>query len=228
MEQNEILDRLPQPLNEEQQAELFKKYYATKDEECRNKLVSHNLKLAASVIQKYYNNTTIAFDDLFQIASIELVNIVEKYNPELGYSFSTFATVCIKNRLLKHVIKDANEKQVIYLDEPLRDECGDMLSSQFFLTDIIEDKSESDIEGDYLKEQNFSDICKWVREKCTPMEIVVFDALLGNNDSKEKDCLELADELNLSKQRVYEIRKSLKDKIKRKFFKEQETVKEKK
>ena len=90
MDKYQILDTLPQQLGEQKQIELFKLFKQTQDEEIRNTLVVHNMKLAASVVQKYYGNTSIEFEDLFQIACIELVNAVEKFDPALGFSFSTF------------------------------------------------------------------------------------------------------------------------------------------
>ena len=226
MDQSQILDRLPDPLAEEEQAELFKKYYETKDEEYRNMLVSHNLKLAASVVQKYYKSANMEFEDLFQIACLELVNVVEKYNPELGYSFSTFAVTSIKNRLSRPVSKAGSEINLGSLDEPVRDELGNE-HDELRLLDILSDKDESSIEEDYLIKEKIINICNWVNKNCTPQEIYIFEATSGIKSTPIKKCADIAKELNLSLQRVYEIRGLVRSKIRRKFFHEQENQKEK-
>ena len=227
MGQYQILHGLPEPLDEEEQAELFKKYYETKNEEYRDILVFRNLKLAASVVQKYYSNTSVELEDLFQIACLELVNIVEKYNPELGYSFSTFAVTSLRNRLIRSVVKAGNEIKPASLDEPLRDGTDNLLYDDLFLIDTITDKDEISIEKDFLIKEKMIKIWDWVHENCSKLEIIVFEETSGFNSASIKSCLDIAEELNLSKQRVYKIRDTVRTKIQKKFFKEKEVRKEK-
>jgi len=58
--------------------------------EAKNKIISHNLKLAFHVAKKY-SGRGVALLDLVQEANLGLVKAVEKFEPEMGYAFSTYA-----------------------------------------------------------------------------------------------------------------------------------------
>ena len=83
------------------------------DIKARNELVSHNLKLVISIVKKYHHSTkTLDFLDLIQAGNIGLIKAVEKYNPDLGYKFSTYATWWIKQSIIRSM---ADEDRTIRL-----------------------------------------------------------------------------------------------------------------
>lgn len=55
-----------------------------------NKLVKANLRLVVSVAKKFIS-TGLPFADLVQEGSLGLMKAAERFNPELGYRFSTYA-----------------------------------------------------------------------------------------------------------------------------------------
>jgi RNA polymerase sigma-B factor len=62
-----------------------------------NKLVEENLPLVGYVISKYYPSIvgTPEYDDYFQSGAVGLVIAAKKFNPRLGYAFSTYAVPTI-------------------------------------------------------------------------------------------------------------------------------------
>ncbi|NLM57694.1 MAG: SigB/SigF/SigG family RNA polymerase sigma factor [Clostridium sp.] len=70
---------------------LFKKYKETKSVEIRNEIVSKYLYLA-DIITKKFLNRGIDYDDIYQVASIALIKAVERFEPEKGVKFISFAT----------------------------------------------------------------------------------------------------------------------------------------
>lgn len=68
----------------------------------REKLINSNLRLVVSVA-KNYNNNHMETLDLIAEGNLGLINAVEKYNPDLGYRFSTCATPWIRQAITKAI-----------------------------------------------------------------------------------------------------------------------------
>ncbi|MBN2286477.1 MAG: SigB/SigF/SigG family RNA polymerase sigma factor [Tissierellales bacterium] len=82
--------------------ELFFAYIQDKENvEIRNKIFSEYQHIA-EIISKKYTNKGIEYDDLYQIACIGLIYAIERYDPERGFEFSSFATPTILGEIKKY------------------------------------------------------------------------------------------------------------------------------
>lgn len=80
-------------------------------EYARNKLIQSNYRLVMSIAKRYHRKD-MDFDDLLQESSIGLIKAVDKFNPELGYKFSTYATWWIKQAALQYVNESISDIKV--------------------------------------------------------------------------------------------------------------------
>ena len=81
--------------------DTFEEYARTRDRHLRDELIEFHLRLAEHLARRF-TGRGVALDDLVQVASIGLVKAVERFEPERGLEFSTFATPTIVGELKRH------------------------------------------------------------------------------------------------------------------------------
>lgn len=74
--------------------ELFKRYRETKDKKIRDELVLRYTYMA-NILAHKYNSAGIEFEDVYQVACMGVVLAVERFDPDRGVQFATFATPTI-------------------------------------------------------------------------------------------------------------------------------------
>lgn len=76
------------------------------DREARRVLIEANMRLVVSVAKKH-RGRGVAFEDLVQEGNTGLVEAVERFEPERGHKFSTYATWWIRKAVLKAVAEQS-------------------------------------------------------------------------------------------------------------------------
>jgi len=103
---------LPERLSDEEQESLLKIYCATKNEEARELLIVHNLRLAEAVVRNFEGKGDL--DDFMQIATIELMRVLDNYDITKGVKFATYAYACMNGKILDTLRN--NKKQIESID----------------------------------------------------------------------------------------------------------------
>ena len=78
--------------------EKFTEYKKNPTIELRNEIVEEHLYMVDILIRKYLNKG-VEYDDLYQVGALALVQAVERFDPERGFEFSSFATPTILGEL---------------------------------------------------------------------------------------------------------------------------------
>jgi RNA polymerase primary sigma factor len=81
------------------------------DEAAREKLIERNLRLVVSAAKRY-RGRGMPFEDLIQEGNVGLMRAVERFDPERGFRFSTYATWWIRQAIGRAV---ANKARMIRL-----------------------------------------------------------------------------------------------------------------
>ena len=69
----------------------------------RGELASHNLGLCSTIARKYAKGQFLQYADLFQAGVLGLYTALDRYDPYLGYEFSTFATSWIRQAISRTI-----------------------------------------------------------------------------------------------------------------------------
>lgn len=119
-------------LTAKQESELLEKYFQG-DQDARNQLIEHNLRLVAHIVKKYEGGKDLQ-EDLISIGTIGLIKAVDSYKSDKATKLGTYAAKCIENEILMHM--RGNKK--IALDVSLNEVLGvDKDGGEMTLLDIL-------------------------------------------------------------------------------------------
>jgi len=101
------ISRIP-VLTPEEERDLARRFLAG-DDSARRKLIVSNLRLVLSIARSY-SGRGVSLLDIVEEGNLGLIRAVEKFNPERGYRFSTYASYWIKQAMARAV---ANQGRTI-------------------------------------------------------------------------------------------------------------------
>lgn len=200
----------PDPLSKEEEEKCVEKMKLG-DNEARNKLIEHNLRLVAHIVKKYDHKKNDV-DDLISIGTIGLIKGVDSFSYKHGTRLTTYVAKCIENEILMYYRSDKKHNKNISLNESVG---FDKEGNEITLLEILK-TPKPEFELDIQKKDNIASLKKYFNV-LTEREKEIITKRYGLNDQDEITQKEIAKELGISRSYVSRIEKRALTKIFKEF-----------
>ena len=170
------------------------------DEEAKNILIEHNLRLVAHVCKKY-NNTNVDQDDLISIGSIGLIKGINSYNPEKSIKLSTYISKCIDNEILMYLRSNKKTSSEVYLEDPIGKDKDD---NTVRLGEVLEN-NDKPIEEEVDLKMKISKLYEKIKKVLKNRERTIIELRFGLNGKEPKTQKEIAKDMGISRSYVSRI-----------------------
>lgn len=205
------LNSFPKQLSKKEEEELLKRYKAG-DEEAKNKLIEHNLRLVAHIAKKY----TSVFkdcDDAISIGTIGLIKGISSYNFDKNTKLSTYISRCIENEILMSVRAGKKTQGEISIDEPIG---TDSDGNKITFNDILSNDENEILDMVNMKMVKRS-LAKVIESALDDRERVIIIMRYGLAGGREYTQSEIAKKLRISRSYVSRIEKKALQKLSEKM-----------
>lgn len=206
-------DVLPHPLaRDEEEAALIA--LENGDQQARDTLIEHNLRLVVYIAKRYETNP-IFMEDLISIGTIGLIKAVNTFKRDKNIKLVTYASRCIENEILMFLRKKSRWKTEISFDEPLN---VDYDGNELLLSDIL--GTEGDIVAEsFYAEEDKRQLLK-AMSKLKENERMILEMRYGINHEEltQKD---IADQLGISQSYISRLEKRIIQKLRNQLIKQE-------
>lgn len=190
----------PQPLSESDEIKYLR-LMADGDENARNVLVEHNLRLVAHIVKKF-ENTGEDSEDLISIGTIGLIKAIESFSVDKGTKLATYAARCIENEILMHLRSLKKTRKDVSLHDPIG---TDKEGNEITLIDVLGTETDEVLDEVQLKLEKLKIYNRL--NLLDEREQEVIRGRFGLPDGEEKTQREIAEELGISRSYVSRIEK---------------------
>lgn len=191
----------PEPLPPSEEKRLIA-LMAEGDDEARQKLIEHNLRLVAYIARKYAKAGRDS-DDIISIGTIGLIKAVSTYDVKKGVALSSYASRCVENEILMSIRAEKRQVSEVSLYDSIgTDSDGNDIALSDILgtdADCVLDAVESSLDRERIKEA--------MRKTLTERERRVLSLRYGLDGGYAMTQREIARKLDISRSYISRIEK---------------------
>ena len=204
---------LPPPLKGQQEQDALEALEQG-DEQAKQLLVEHNLRLVVYIARRF-ENTGINIEDLISIGTIGLMKAVSTYRLEKKIKLATYASRCIENEILMYIRKTANQKTEISLDEPINMDCD---GNELLLSDIL--GTDEDAISRPLEEDVDKTVLRQALQTLPPREQEIVFLRFGLEGRRELTQKEVAQTMGISQSYISRLEKRILQRLRKEFLRQ--------
>lgn len=204
-------DVLPPPLKGSEELQTLQALEQG-DEDARQRLVEHNLRLVVYIARRF-ENTGVNLEDLISIGTIGLIKAISTYRLDKKIKLATYASRCIENEILMHLRKTASQKTEIPLDEPLS---TDGNGNELLLSDIL--GTDSDLVTQPMEADADRQMLADALETLTGREREIITLRFGLGGRREHTQKEVADHMGISQSYISRLEKRIIRRLRREIL----------
>lgn len=186
----------PKPLSETEEAEYLRKMKAG-DEDAKNILIEHNLRLVAHIVKKYGDSSDS--DDLISIGTIGLIKGISSFDPDKNTRLATYAARCIENEILMSLRHDKKFVNQVSLHDPIG---FDSDGNEVLLIDVLQSDNE-DICERLDRDNMITSVYKKIKSSLGGREQQIIQMRYGLCSGEPLTQREVAKTLGISRSYVY-------------------------
>ncbi len=206
-------DILPPPLKGQEELDALLALEQG-DEQAKQRLVEHNLRLVVYIARRF-ENTGINLEDLISIGTIGLIKAIGTYRLDKKIKLATYASRCIENEILMHIRKTANQKAEISLDEPINMDCD---GNELLLSDIL--GTDEDMILRPLEEDVDLCVLRQALKELPDREREIVLMRFGLEGRKELTQKEVAQKMGISQSYISRLEKRIMQRLKKEFIRQ--------
>lgn len=196
----------PQPLSAQEERKWLDRLLLG-DEQARETLILHNLRLVAHIAKKYQKQERDR-EDLISIGTIGLIKAVSTFSEAKG-TLSAYAARCIENEILMSLRRERKLVETVSIEEPVG---ADKEGNELKLSDLVCTEADSIFEQ-VQGRLDAARVTETMRRVLTKRERAVLTMRFGLNDGRPLCQREVAGVMNISRSYVSRIEKKAMEKM---------------
>ena len=206
-------DILPPPLKGQEELTALEALERG-DEQAKQTLIEHNLRLVVYIVRRFENSGT-NLEDLISIGTIGLIKAIGTYRLEKNIKLATYAARCIENEILMHIRKISSQRAEISLDEPINMdyEGNELLLSDILGTDenVVTGRLEDDVDIQLLRQ---------ALKELPDREREIVQMRYGLGGRKELTQKEVAQKMGISQSYISRLEKKIMIRLKKELIRQ--------
>jgi len=195
-------ETLPAPLSAKEEEEVMERL-SSGDENAREPLIVHNLRLVVYIAKKF-ESSSCNIEDLISLGTIGLIKAVNTFSPSRNIKLATYASRCIENEILMFLRKSSQYRNEISIEEPLN---VDWDGNQLLVCDVLGSEYDTINQGMEREEENES-LLEAVAN-LSDRESLIMELRFGLNGRREHTQKQVADILGISQSYISRLEKKI-------------------
>lgn len=198
------------PISKKEEKKLFHKYRQNKDFDARNKIINSNLRFVFSEAKKF-SGYGVSLPELISEGNYGLIKAIDKYDPKRDNGLLSYAVWWIRQSMQEKIKK---ERLIVSTKSIINDDTLDVDDNENIIKDPLLYNQDNEIfnlidtNHNHFKtgETEYKNVIRKILNELNEREKMIITYYFGLDGSEPMNLEEIGEELNISKERVRQIK----------------------